>query len=118
MSAELSGSIRPVSARYAAQIKELLTHQVREQIAEVEQASARKGVEPGKAETVNPVRDSAESTSSTSGPNRDAYRLGGPPAATQPARVDVSASPGAPAAHAAFLSGDATAPASILDLKV
>jgi hypothetical protein len=34
-----SSEISPLSARYAAQLKELLTHQVRERIAEVEKAA-------------------------------------------------------------------------------
>ena len=116
MSAELSGSIRPVSARYAAQIKELLTHQVRERIAEAEEAAARQGVEPGKPETVNPVRDGAEGTPATADPARETYRLAAPASAASPA--DASG-PGTPAADVAVAATPiAPPPASLLDLKV
>lgn len=102
MSAELSGSIRPVSARYAAQIKELLTYQVRERIAEVEQASARKGVESGRADQVNPVRDAAEGSASPFMTLRETFRFGA--SGATPAQPDTGASPPAePAPPGAFL---------------
>ena len=109
MSAEYSGSIRPVSARYAAQIKELLTHQVRERIAEAEEA-ARKTVEPDSI--VNPARDASEVApeKGADGARREPIRLAAP-AVYGPAAVDPSGQPAATPA-------DLAPPASLLDLKV
>lgn len=116
MSAELSGSIRPVSARYAAQIKELLIHQVRERIAEAEEAAARHGVEPGKPETVNPVRDGAEATPANADPARETYRLASPAGAEAPADASETQTPVTVTAVAATPA--APPPASLLDLRV
>lgn len=114
MSGEFSGSIRPVSARYAAQIKELLTYQVRERIAEVEEA-ARKPVEPAKAgpakaDIVSPLRDAAEPSTQLHAP-RQPLRLPAP-VAYSPAQADVNGT------AMAMLLTDPAPPASILDLKV
>lgn len=116
MSAELSGSIRPVSARYAAQIKELLTHQVRERIAEAEEAAARPGVEPGRPETVNPVRDGAEGTAANADPVRETYRLASPSSVTSAA--DGSETQPSVPFTAVAATPAAPPPASLLDLKV
>lgn len=115
MSGEFSGSIRPVSARYAAQIKELLTHQVRERIAEAEQA-ARRPVEsakvgPAKADIVNPLRDPAEA-SSRSSDERQPLRL------SAPAAYAPGPAPGQQTTPMAALLANPAPPASFLDLKV
>lgn len=108
MSTEYSGSIRPVSARYAAQIKELLTHQVRERIAEAEEAS-RKAVEPDSI--ITPARDAAETApeKGADSSRRDPIRLAAP-AVYGPVPVDPSGQPATAA--------DLPPPATLLDLKV